>query len=144
MKAICFCLLENLDQQSGFIKLQEQLYDTEKDLKVAVVYGNETVNSTDFCTLAPESYIMVEEQGGYAAHEAMILAYGMLKKEIMKTRPKESALYLLASWPEMCLQGTESELVLERILNESKKLRYKVYLVNCGEEDFSIEELEAE
>ncbi len=81
--SICFCIL-NLAQteERKLYEIQEEMSEAPFQIRQSYVFGDQTVNSTEFYEFRPGFYTKIERADtNYSAHEALLLAAGMMEKE---------------------------------------------------------------
>lgn len=81
--SVCFCILHySKEEEALLLQMQRQMSESGLKIRQCYVYGDQTVNATEFFQFLPEHYTKPEcDKCGYPAHEALILAAGMMQKE---------------------------------------------------------------
>lgn len=81
--SICFCFL-NLThtEERKLYEIQEKMSEAPFQIRQSYVFGDQTVNATEFYEFRPGFYTKIEAADvRYPAHEALLLAAGMMEKE---------------------------------------------------------------
>ncbi|MDO4941514.1 MAG: hypothetical protein Q4E73_01585 [Lachnospiraceae bacterium] len=81
--SICFCILHySKEEEALLLEMQRRMSESGMKIRQCYVYGDQTVNATEFFQFLPDHYTKPESSKcGYPAHEALILAAGMMQKE---------------------------------------------------------------
>lgn len=89
--SVCFCVLQiTKEVERKLYQIQQQMSESDLKIRQSYVYGDQTVNAVAFSRFLPNHYTKIEKSTcEYPAHEALILAAGMMQKEKERIRRKD-------------------------------------------------------
>lgn len=127
--SVCFCILENKCNEQ-IIEIQEQFDRSLGEIRMAFVYGNQTVASTGFRRYFPGCYTWVEDaKEAYEPYEALLLSYGLLTKEAKSER--KLVLILVTSKADL-KYDKEFDLIWSFIENNKEEWNLDIYTLDAN------------
>lgn len=85
--SVCFCLLDQMssEDEDSLRAMQREMTESCMKIRQSYVFGNQTVNASEFTEFRPGFYTKVEKGiQSYSDSEALFLAEEMIKKEVRK------------------------------------------------------------
>ncbi len=85
--SVCFCLLDQMsaEDEGSLHAIQREMTESSMKIRQSYVFGDQTVNGSEFTEFRPGFYTKVERGAQtYPDSEALLLAAGMIRKETQK------------------------------------------------------------